>query len=198
MKAVYELLCEMISDESDEKLWQIIEFTRNKSFEDVKYLGGNAATLLSQKNKNFERSNLENTVLCGADLSESNLLTADVNGCDLRHANLLKSLFDEKILNANLERNQVLIYSKQEANHYDDSLEVRLNKLSEEFSNLQIGNISDIEIMDRHDIFICVRDCNLREFIRLKENISKKFSFDLKIYFDEHDEQKYNTILVDL
>ena len=106
--ATCDLLCETISDEANKKLWKIIEFTRNKSFEEVKYLGGNAATLLLKNKETFEGANLENTVLFGADLRRSNLLTANVYGCDLRNTNLAGSKFDEKILNAKLGKTRFL------------------------------------------------------------------------------------------
>lgn len=111
-KTICDLLSEMISDKDNKKLWQIIEFTRNKSFDDVKYLGGNAATLLSKNKGTFSGANLKNTVLVGADIAGSDLLSTILDGCNLKNAIFLGCKFNEKILNAKLDENTVFLRFK--------------------------------------------------------------------------------------
>ena len=77
-KALIDLLEPMvISDDSvvQHSLKGIVAKTRNRSIEEVGYIGGNAVTLLVKADRNaLKRSDLSNTVICGADLSTASLL----------------------------------------------------------------------------------------------------------------------------
>ena len=98
MHAVNGLLKEMISEDAAKRLWEVIDETRGKTFEQVKYAGGNVATLLRAKGESFEGVNMTHTVLAGADLTKCSLSAADLTGCDLSEADLTRSLFTEDML----------------------------------------------------------------------------------------------------
>ncbi|NJD03643.1 MAG: NACHT domain-containing protein [Ruminiclostridium sp.] len=98
MHAVIVLLLEIIAENASLRLWELIKETSGKTLEQVKYAGGNAATILRRKNESFEGVNLANTILASADLHNSNFTDADfqraymeeinMNGCNLTRANM--------------------------------------------------------------------------------------------------------------
>ena len=95
---VTQFLIGMIEDVNP--LWKIVKSTRNKSFADASYTGGNAATLLSNCGESFVGVNLENAVLVGADLSNSNLSEANLSAADLREVNLSGCILENTNLQA--------------------------------------------------------------------------------------------------
>lgn len=196
-KAVCDLLCEMITDKANKELWKIIESTRNKSLEDVKYLGGNAATLLVKNKETFSGANLENTVLENAYLGKANFLTANLCGCDLISANLAGCIFDEKILDAKLGKNKVLLQIKgteklqiKELNKEDEKL-YRL--ISSAFENYKIGKArwgasGGIVLGKRKrpaTVYMYFEECDIPSVIEFKEKIYKEYSSEVQIYFNE-------------
>ena len=118
MHAVRNLLHEMIAKDSAKRLWEAINETKGKKSEQVKYAGGNAATLLWMMRESFVSKNLANTNLAGANLLNADLTNADLRsaymveinlrgcnltktnmeGCDLRKGNLVDAI----LLNANM------------------------------------------------------------------------------------------------
>lgn len=66
-----------------DKLWEMIESTRGKAFEQTKYVGANAASILNQMGESFAGKDLSRTVLRGADLSGANMEAARLVGADL-------------------------------------------------------------------------------------------------------------------
>ncbi len=94
MRTIWNLFQEMMAKDSSKQLWKVIDETRGKTEENVKYAGGNAATLLSIKRESFKGVNLERTVLIGADLSNKNLTGANFQGACLRKASLINSILD--------------------------------------------------------------------------------------------------------
>jgi len=68
MKAVKGFLEEMIIDSAQEYLWKVIYETCGLNFEQIKYSGGNAATMLKLRGEKFANKNLTDLVLVGADL----------------------------------------------------------------------------------------------------------------------------------
>jgi hypothetical protein len=59
-----------------EILWMLIEETRGKTFEQVKYAGGNAATVLGLQGETLAGRDLTRTVLAGARLAETDIARA--------------------------------------------------------------------------------------------------------------------------
>ncbi|MDO8745365.1 MAG: pentapeptide repeat-containing protein [Candidatus Brocadiaceae bacterium] len=88
MFAVRYLLNEMLSKNAKERLWKIIYETRGKSQEQVKYAGGNAATLLNIQKELFVNKDLSQAILDGADLSGVDLTMVDLKGASLYEAGL--------------------------------------------------------------------------------------------------------------
>lgn len=93
-KAVLDLLLPMLElADSCHKLREVLQATREKTVDEVGYVGGNAATLLVKS----DRAALE-----GLDLSRAVILGADFSGASLRHINLvganLTDCFFTKIL----------------------------------------------------------------------------------------------------
>lgn len=88
MDAVRILLKEMMSEDSAKRLWEIVYETRRRTSEEVKYVGGNAATLLRMLDESFVGVKLAHTVLTNADLDYTNLTEADLKGACLRNASL--------------------------------------------------------------------------------------------------------------
>ena len=69
-------------------LCHLIEATRNKTFAEVGYAGGNAATLLHLHGYSFTGKDLSFTVLVGADLSHCDLTATNLQNANLCQANL--------------------------------------------------------------------------------------------------------------
>ncbi|NJN65259.1 MAG: TIR domain-containing protein [Chloroflexaceae bacterium] len=110
--AIGDLLPGMMADHAPERLWHIIAETRKKTPEQVRYIGGNAATLLRMLGGAFAGADLSHTVLAGADLSgsdlsgtnlygaclrKSNLSLCTLTGADLREADLVDALVEETV-----------------------------------------------------------------------------------------------------
>lgn len=91
-KAILDLLIPMIDqDIAQEKMLSIIFSTKNKSKEEIGYIGGNSVTLLLRVNPHFlEGQDLSNTVIAG-----SNFLNNTLRNVDLTNADLSESLFPD-------------------------------------------------------------------------------------------------------
>jgi WD40 repeat protein len=76
-----------------EILWSAIAYTRGKSFKQVKHVGSNAASVLTQMGESFSKRDISRTVLrdanlSGVDLSEANCREIDGKGLNLQLSNL--------------------------------------------------------------------------------------------------------------
>jgi uncharacterized protein YjbI with pentapeptide repeats len=98
MKVVSDLLNEIVNKEIDERLWELIYSTKNKIFEQLKFVGSNAATLLGRRDVSFEKRDLSKTILEKVDLKGCDLSEAILKDCDLNHANLFGCRFSEDSL----------------------------------------------------------------------------------------------------
>jgi hypothetical protein len=96
-KEVQDFMLGMVTD--SEPLWVVIEKTKGKTFEDVRYLGGNAATVLNRFDRTcFAGRDLAATVLAGADFD-----VTDFTGASLSNASLIGAKFtDATLVNTNL------------------------------------------------------------------------------------------------
>jgi hypothetical protein len=88
MNVIRKLLGNILEDSCNMRLWEIIDFTRTRIFEQVKFVGSNSATLLHLKGTSFEKADLAQAVLVGADLKGCNLLETNLENCDLTEADL--------------------------------------------------------------------------------------------------------------
>ena len=93
MKAIKELLSPMTSGNAFDRLWEVIKESKGKSLDQVKYTGGNAATLLTEWGGSFRKADLAETVLAGANLS-----CADLTEGDLRNSCLQEITLEDCIL----------------------------------------------------------------------------------------------------
>ncbi|NVM57286.1 MAG: pentapeptide repeat-containing protein, partial [Desulfobacterales bacterium] len=86
--AVRGLLLGLMVEGATNRLWEVIDETKGKTLEQVKFSGGNAATLLRLKGESFEGGALAHTVLASADLYGIDLTGAALQGAWLREADL--------------------------------------------------------------------------------------------------------------
>ncbi|RZB32887.1 MAG: hypothetical protein AEth_00233 [Candidatus Argoarchaeum ethanivorans] len=108
MYAVRDLLYEMVAENAAKRLWDVVNETKGKTPEQVKYAGGNAATLLMLKGESFSKAKLSHTVLQGADLRGVKLL--ELQDCNLSEADIRGSKFSEDALkSAKLNQTQINI-----------------------------------------------------------------------------------------
>lgn len=83
------------------KLYKLIEFTKGKSYDQIKYLGGNAITILKFLNESFEGKDFSMTVLAGANISN----------CNLNNTNFSKSILREVDFRNSILKNADLSFS---------------------------------------------------------------------------------------
>jgi hypothetical protein len=96
LKAVRDLLWGMLADNTADRLLEIVHQTRGKALADVRYVGGNAASLMSGEGLLSAGKDFSGTVIAGvqrrlADLSGCNftgavLSEAEFHQCSLAHA----------------------------------------------------------------------------------------------------------------
>ena len=174
MYAVRRLLQEMNAEDASKRLWAVINETKEKTFEQVNYAGGNAATLLRIIGESFNGTNLKNTVLAGADLTKCQLTTANLNGCDLHEADLRGSFFNEDISRAaKLDKSIIFIigvgktkpYGKEfRMLSYDKKREIEsqfYDKIMGSFG--RVGNVNSAKFNSTEDgdiVFNCLLKIN--------------------------------------
>lgn len=71
-----------------ERLWTLIQDTRQRASEEVGHVGGNAATVLNHLGESFNGARLEGTNLADADLTNADMSTANLCGTVLHGAQL--------------------------------------------------------------------------------------------------------------
>jgi len=71
LRAVQSLLIGIMGDVAKRRLWDIVGATRGKTADQIKYTGGNAATLLRRLGESFTEKYLSGTVLTGAVLGDA-------------------------------------------------------------------------------------------------------------------------------
>ena len=96
MQAVRDFLRGMVDDA--DRLWALIAQTRDKTLEDVNYVGSNAATVLNQMDEGFAERDLSGTVLVAADLTDADLTRSNLHGAILRQAILRGAMLKEAVL----------------------------------------------------------------------------------------------------
>jgi WD40 repeat protein len=91
MSIVRELISGMLNSRSKRRLWKLIQDTRNRPPEKVKYSGGNVVTLLLSERESFANASLSQSVLTGAYCVNGDLRNADLRNSCLREVNLTRS-----------------------------------------------------------------------------------------------------------
>jgi WD40 repeat protein len=97
MRGIKSLLIDMLASDAAKNLWKLINNTKGKAFSSVKYVGGNAATLLRMLGESFIGVDLRNASMASADL-----FGADLSKADLREAYLRDSTFSGCLREADL------------------------------------------------------------------------------------------------
>lgn len=90
---VLDFLSSMV--EEIDPLWEIVNLTKNKTLDDVAYVGGNATTLLGHLRQSFVNRDLRGVVISGADLTHTDLTEANLRGANLRGATLTHTTLDK-------------------------------------------------------------------------------------------------------
>jgi len=93
MQAVRDLLPELVAADAHQRFWKIVFETREKSPEQINYVGGNVATLLNKLGESFSNIELDGVVLTGANLSLTDLSGTSLRNACLREANLAHCTF---------------------------------------------------------------------------------------------------------
>jgi len=93
MKEVAEFLKDMSSEKTSKILWDVLEHIRGKSSEQVKYIGGNALTILNNLGQSFVDKDLSNSFINGADLRNCNLTKININKSFFKSSDLRGSRF---------------------------------------------------------------------------------------------------------
>ena len=93
-KTVTSFLVDMLDEDATARLWQIVNATKEKQPELVKYVGGNTATLLGLKDESFVDGELANAVLTGANLYNVDLTGINMHGAYLREAVLVNTILE--------------------------------------------------------------------------------------------------------
>lgn len=81
-RRAYEFDVRMESDKLNlygEIFYEFLKSTKNKTFDEVKYLGGNSATILNLQGKNFSELDISSTVLVGANFKSANLIKSNLS-----------------------------------------------------------------------------------------------------------------------
>ena len=113
MRAVVDFMKLIASADIKNKLIELLDFTKGKTDEDVKYLGGNSTTLFRELQFSFNDLDLSNACLSGANLQKLDLTKIKLNNCYLGEANLVYSrFFENEILSAKLTNTSFSIFYK--------------------------------------------------------------------------------------
>lgn len=127
-----------------DRLWGMIETTRGKRFQQTRYIGGNAVSLLKRMGESLAGTDLSRTVLRNADLSGANLEAADLRGADLREVALDYAL----VAGANLQGADL------EGATFSDSVAVHSLGIDSDGKRIAVGgsmgNIGIFRIADGH------------------------------------------------
>ncbi|GAB1543522.1 hypothetical protein NUACC21_61970 [Scytonema sp. NUACC21] len=88
-RAIFDLLVLMVErgENTANQLQSIVISTRGKTTEEVKYVGGNVATLLLRLNKaGLQGCNLRRAIILGCDFTNANLQNVDFTGANLENS----------------------------------------------------------------------------------------------------------------
>ena len=91
MMAISVLLKEMMCKDAIKRLWEVFYEIKGMTLKQIKYVGGNVATLLWLKGESFYRAKLANIVLSSAVLRGTNLIEADLKGAHLHNVDFTGS-----------------------------------------------------------------------------------------------------------
>jgi|GEM_PF-4488673 len=176
-------------DIEKDRLYDVVYSTSNKKFEQVKYMGGNAISILNYIGETFTNRNFSNTILRNADFEgavcdNSNFLNAELHD---------SSFIDSSLLYVNLE-GATLDGSLIDGIGHITS--IGLDKKEEKLAFGTInGCVSVIDLKNYRKIFGC-KETNLSiekirffaddQFIGFTDSNKQLFIFDT-IFFDRHD-----------
>lgn len=111
IQAVYHLMRHLLANNAATRLWELIEETRGKPLDQVRWIGGNAATLLNTLGHSFEGANLSHTVLAGAQMRRASFKGADLRGAALEEARLFSpDMENADLRGANLTDTRVVLH----------------------------------------------------------------------------------------
>ena len=91
MFAILKFLSEMMTKDAAEQLWEVVNKTKGKTLEEVRYTGGNAIILLLINGESFIGAKLEKCVLAGANMGGIDLTGANLRGTNLNEVNFSSS-----------------------------------------------------------------------------------------------------------
>jgi hypothetical protein len=113
MRYIFRFLMKMVDlDRISARLWNLIDQTKERTYDSVKYTGGNAATILRFLEESFDERDLSNAILGGADLRGLNLVKTNLSNCDLTFASLILSGFAKETLRfAKFDNTEMVIFA---------------------------------------------------------------------------------------
>lgn len=166
---IAEFMKEMITDDSEDMLWNIVMDTKDKNANELQFVGSNAIELLKKLKTNFVERDLSHVILPSVNFCELDLKGSNFNGANLVEANFTCSLLDEVNFNsADLLKadftlaslsNVNFSYSNLESVIIDDSVANDINwsdnnelAISDNFSQIAIYNSSgDMQVFKTFD-----------------------------------------------
>lgn len=207
MKVIKGLLKEILAENANKRLWEVIDSTRGRTFEQLKFVGGNAATLLQTIGASFENADLAQTILAEADLTGCNLLKTNLTNCDLTEADLRGcKINDATLKSAKLANTLVAITSiikepfpvKSPGSVYK-VFNKKYNKKIFEIISQNGGHISFSEfyLMGEMDRLIVFHDCKINEgfnWTAAREEILKVSLIHQTGLYENEIEELYKTV----
>ncbi|MCD4798185.1 MAG: pentapeptide repeat-containing protein, partial [Methanosarcinales archaeon] len=193
MYAVQDLLYEMIAQDAAKRLWEVVNETKGKTQEQVKYAGGNAATLLKLKGESFSEAKLSHTVLLGADLRGVRLL--ELQDCNLSEADISGSKFSEDALkSAKLNRTHITLilladYDKKDVHEIINQIFLD-NKRGNPLRGLGLNRVYNEVLYDLKKIIfiisLVIDNCDF--WVKVKENFVQNPKINQVVFYDNERE----------
>lgn len=121
MKTVAGLIGEMVERHAIGRLRSVLSETSHRSYREVRYVGGNAVTVLRMLGDNLAGIGFSNMSVCGANLRDLDLRGASLDGCDMFEADLGLTLVTARRLSkAKLSKTRVAVLSAVEFKAIED------------------------------------------------------------------------------
>jgi WD40 repeat protein len=163
-KTVLTLLLPMLKslDEVENHLLSLIDFTKDKSANDIGYLGGNAATVLVKRERTIlSHKNLDYTNLCGADFNDARMVYTDLIGADMSETSLSKTF-------ASINAIAVISNQQKLVTAHDDNI-IRIWDQKKGLEILELCNhkekVCDIVLSKNGDsLYSCSQDGTIRKW----------------------------------
>jgi uncharacterized protein YjbI with pentapeptide repeats len=181
MFSVREFINDLLNENIDDKLWRVIEKTKFLSNEEVKYIGGNAFTILIDANKSLSKGDLKGVNLTGADLTYTSFVDFDFEGTNFTETSCKHSKFE----NCNL-RNAIFYEALLDNSDFVDTNLFNCSFIRARLFGVDFS-LSSFEDSVLKNSFILVNGFKNLHYLSLIKNInSAKIYLEMKISFEDY------------